>query len=189
MVNLGLRTDPEAAERRQRGTPALDGMLQQEAADNQRQQGEPPVYQQGQPRPDAGDGGGVGLQRSLDVPLSVQFCQPAIDGLRPGGGAAGDALLVRRRISSLTWVAVLLGTRCVVRGIMGFPCVRVGSRADFPPSYSTVGANHVPETSDGTRRPNQPIQFLARRRGVKQANAPAPPRRTAGSAARSRTIE
>ena len=65
-----------------------------------------------------GDGGGVGLQRPLDVPLPVEFRQAAVDRLGAGGGVAGEVSRGWRRISSLTFSAVCSGTRATVEGIM-----------------------------------------------------------------------
>lgn len=80
VVDLGLRADTVSSEDRQRRTPTLEGVLEQEAADHQWDQGEPPVHQERQPRTDRRKSGGVGLQRPLGVPFAVQFGQSPASG-------------------------------------------------------------------------------------------------------------
>jgi hypothetical protein len=60
-------------------------MLEQEAADDERHDREPPVHEEGERRADRGDRRGVGFERPLDVPLGIEFVEAAVDCGNPSG--------------------------------------------------------------------------------------------------------
>jgi len=93
LVNLPLGPDPEPPEDRDGRAPPLEGVLEEERLDDERDQEELPADGQPEGHPDQGERRGHRLQASLDVPLGVEFGQPPVDGGRPPGGGPGDGLL------------------------------------------------------------------------------------------------
>ncbi len=81
-------SDPEAAEGRDWRTPALQGVLEQERGNGDRQD-EPAPVADGFRDADQPDDCGVGLERPLHVPLFIQLAQPLANFV-PMGAVVGD---------------------------------------------------------------------------------------------------
>jgi hypothetical protein len=82
LVDLPHGAHPALAEEWNGRAPALDGVLQQERRDRDRQRQEAPVHEDAKQGACEGDSGGIGLQGSLNVPLCVEFAEALIDPLR-----------------------------------------------------------------------------------------------------------
>ncbi len=80
-LDLGLSAEAEATQDGNRRAPALQGVLEQERADGRWQKKKPAMDERAEGDPGKGDGGGVGFDRALDVPLPVQLAEPLADCL------------------------------------------------------------------------------------------------------------
>jgi len=92
VVDLGGSAEAQTPEDWQRGTPALDGVLEQETGDYGGEDEQPAVQCCTERQADQDGGGGIGFQGALDVPFPIQFSQAVLDDCGTGGGKTGDIL-------------------------------------------------------------------------------------------------
>ena len=92
-IYLRLRPDAQCAEHRQRWTPTLQCVLQQESADGDWQQNKPAIHQNAERRTDDHRAGRIRFEPPLDVPFFVEFLQPLIDGCPSLTSQTSDTLI------------------------------------------------------------------------------------------------
>lgn len=81
-VDLRRRPDAETAERRNRRTPALQGMLQQKGRDERGKQEKAAIRSNAKHHARERQGGRIRLEHALYVPLFVELPEPGGDPLR-----------------------------------------------------------------------------------------------------------
>ncbi|MBV8088283.1 MAG: hypothetical protein JO139_01685 [Alphaproteobacteria bacterium] len=85
LFDLRCGADAEPSEKQYRRAPALEGVLQEEAADDNGQKQKTAVDERSEESACERQSCGIGFQRALDIPLPVKLFEPLVNFLQMSG--------------------------------------------------------------------------------------------------------
>lgn len=79
-INLALGAEPKAAQERQHRAPPLQGLLQQQYGDDERQHQPAVIHSHPEGKGGHPDNGGAGFKQALDAPLIIEILETLAEG-------------------------------------------------------------------------------------------------------------